>query len=97
MDMTLSDEDYASIEQYDIVMRNILGLNNDYFSWNVEKDQVTDRMRNGVMVLMNQHNTSADAAKMMLLGIIVEQESRAAKLKEERLRKPVSEEILQYF
>lgn len=95
--MTLSDEDYASIEQYDIVMRNILGLNNDYFSWNVEKDQVTDRMRNGVMVLMNQHNTSADAAKMMLLGIIVEQESRAAKLKEERLRKPVSEEILQYF
>jgi hypothetical protein len=49
------------------------------------------------MVLMNQHNTSADAAKMMLLGIIVEQESRAAKLKEERLRKPVSEEILQYF
>lgn len=97
MNMALSTEDYASIEQYDFVMGNVLGLTNDYFSWNVEKDQDTDRMRNGVMVLMKEHNTSAEAAKMMLLGIIVEQEGKAARLKEERLKQPVSNEILQYF
>lgn len=97
MNMALSTEDYASIEQYDFVMGNVLGLTNDYFSWNVEKDQDTDRMRNGVMVLMKEHNTSAEAAKMMLLGIIVEQEGKAARLKEERLKQPVSNEILRYF
>lgn len=97
MDMTLSEEDYASIEQFDIAMGNVLGLTNDYFSWNIEKDQETDRMRNGVVVLMKEHHTTADAAKMMLLGIIVEQESLAAKLKEERLKKPASTGILQYF
>lgn len=97
MNMALSTEDYASIEQYDFVMGNVLGLTNDFFSWNVEKDQDTDRMRDGVMVLMEEHNTSAEAAKMMLLGIIVEQEGKAARLKEERQKQPVSNEILQYF
>ncbi|KAJ5789033.1 uncharacterized protein N7518_006044 [Penicillium psychrosexuale] len=97
MDMTLSEEDYASIEQFDIAMGNVLGLTNDYFSWNIEKDQETDRVRNGVVVLMKEYHTTADAAKMMLLGVIVEQESLAAKLKEERLKKPASKEILQYF
>lgn len=95
--MALSTEDYASIEQYDFVMGNVLGLTNDYFCWNVEKDQDTDRMRNGVMVLMKELKTSAEAAKMMLLGIIVEQEVQAATLKEERLKQSVSNEILQYF
>lgn len=54
-------------------------------------------MRNGVVVLMKEHNITADAAKMILLGVIVEQESLAAKLKKERLEKPTSKEILQYF
>ncbi|CAI7607470.1 unnamed protein product [Penicillium glandicola] len=97
MDMTLSEEEHASIEQFDIAMGNVLGLTNDYFSWNIEKDQETDRVRNGVVVLMKEHHTTADAAKMMLLGVIVEQECLAAKLKKERLKKPVSKEILQYF
>ena len=97
MNMALSAEDYASIVQYDFVMGNVLGLTNDYFSWHVEKDQDTDRMRNGVMILMKEHNTSVEAAKMMLLGIIVGQEGKAARLKEERLKQPVSNEILQYF
>ncbi|CAP94012.1 Pc16g13420 [Penicillium rubens Wisconsin 54-1255] len=46
---------------------------------------------------MKEHNITADAAKMILLGVIVEQESLAAKLKKERLEKPTSKEILQYF
>ncbi|KAJ5833987.1 Terpenoid synthase [Penicillium robsamsonii] len=97
MGMSLSEEDYASVQQFDIAMGNVLGLTNDYFSWNMERDQQADRMRNGVAVLMKEHHTTAEAAKVMLLGIIVEQESLAAKLKEERLRTPASKEIMQYF
>lgn len=59
--------------------------------------QDTDRMGNGVMIPTKENNSSAEAAKMMLIGIIVEREGKAARLKEERLKKPVSNEILQYF
>ncbi|KAF3480687.1 uncharacterized protein GIQ15_06034 [Arthroderma uncinatum] len=38
MDITLSKSGYEPIRQYDIAMGNVLGLTNDYFSWNVEKD-----------------------------------------------------------
>ncbi|PHH73651.1 hypothetical protein CDD80_3656 [Ophiocordyceps camponoti-rufipedis] len=95
--MTMSPEDYSSIREYDIAMGNILGLTNDYFSWNVEKSQPTDRIRNGVRVLMKEHGINDDAAKTLLLGIIVEQETKAARLKEERLKKPVSREVELYM
>lgn len=75
----------------------LLGLTNDYFSWNVEKDQPTDRMRNGVIVLMKQYNMPAEFARTLLLGVIIEEESKAAKLREKRLEQPVSEEILRYI
>ena len=97
MGITLSEDDYEYIRQYDTAMGNVLGLTNDYFSWNVEKDQPTDRIRNGVRVLMREHGITAEIAKTLLLGVIIEEESKAAKLKEQRLKKPVSKEILQYF
>ncbi|TGO39560.1 hypothetical protein BHYA_0051g00010 [Botrytis hyacinthi] len=84
-------------QQYDFTMGNILGLTNDYFSWNIEKNQTTDRIRNGVRVLIRQHNISPDAAKLMLLGLIVEEETKAARLKQERLERPVSYELSMYF
>lgn len=97
MGMTLSAADYESIRQYDTAMGNVLGLTNDYFSWNVEKDQPTDRIRNAVRVLMKQYKVTWKAAKDMLLGMIIEEEARAARLKERRLMQPVSEEIATYF
>lgn len=97
MGIALSDEDYESIRAYDIAMGNVLGLTNDYFSWNIEKDQTTDRVRNGVRVLMKEHNVTADVAKVLLLGVIVEEEAKAANLKEKRLKEPVSEEVALYF
>jgi hypothetical protein len=97
MGIAMSDEDYESIRAYDVALGNVLGLTNDYFSWNIEKDQVTDRVRNGVRVLMKEHNVTADTAKVLLLGVIIEEESKAAKLKEKRLKEPVSEEVALYF
>ena len=84
--ITLSQDDYESIRQYDFTMGNILGLTNDYFSWDVEKNQTTDRIRNAVRVLIKQHDISPDAAKSLLLGLIVEEESKSAELKKERLK-----------
>ncbi|KAF2170473.1 hypothetical protein M409DRAFT_64201 [Zasmidium cellare ATCC 36951] len=97
MGIELSQEDYQSIESFDIAMGNVLGLTNDYFSWNVEKDQPTDRIRNAVRVLMKEHGIESGAAQMMLLGIIIEEESRAATLKQDRLKSSVSEELRRYF
>lgn len=68
-------------------MGNIAGLTNDYFSWDVEKRQVTDRMRNGVDVLMKEHAMDEEEAKNFLLGIIVQEESKALKM-----RQKISEE-----
>ncbi|PHH78251.1 hypothetical protein CDD82_3147 [Ophiocordyceps australis] len=97
MGMTMSPEDYTSIQDYDVAMGNILGLTNDYYSWHVEKNQATDRIRNGVRVLMREHGVDADTARKLLLGIIIEEESKAARLKQERLTKPVSRDVALYF
>ena len=97
MATVLTDEEYESIREHDEAMGNVLGLTNDYFSWHVEKDQPADRVHNGVRVLMKQHSISAEVAKSLLLGIIVEEESRAAKLREERLKRPASEGVLRYI
>ncbi|KAJ6780124.1 hypothetical protein PWT90_03837 [Aphanocladium album] len=97
MGMTLTTAEYESIRDYDIAMGNVLGLTNDYFSWNVEKDQPTDRIRNGVRVLSREHNVPPDAAKKMLLGSIIEEEERAATIKKRRIMQPVSESVAMYF
>jgi hypothetical protein len=97
MDTTLTDEEYESIKEYDTTMGAVLGLTNDYFSWHVEKDRQTDRVQNGGFVLMRQHGVSAEVARTLLLGMIVEQESKAAKLREERLKQPASEDVLRYI
>ncbi|CCD51765.1 BcSTC6, similar to sesquiterpene cyclase [Botrytis cinerea T4] len=97
MGITLSQDDHESIRQYDFTMGNILGLTNDYFSWNVEKNQTTDRIRNAVRVLIKQHDISPDAAKSLLLGLIVEEESKSAELKKERLKRPISHGLSMYF
>ncbi|CCD54927.1 BcSTC5, similar to sesquiterpene cyclase [Botrytis cinerea T4] len=97
MGTVLSEEDYKSIREYDITMGNILGLTNDYFSWHVEKDQPTGRIRNGVRVLMKQHNIPAEIAQKLLLGIIIEEESKAVKLREERLKTDASQSVLEYI
>ncbi|KAF7927548.1 uncharacterized protein EAE98_005930 [Botrytis deweyae] len=97
MGITLSHADYKSIQQYDFTMGNILDLTNDYFSWNTKKNQTTDRIRNGVRVLIKQYKISPDAAKSLLLGLIVEEESKAVRLKKERLKRLVLRELSIYF
>ena len=95
--MTLTQEDYNSVREFDLTMGKILGLTNDYFSWNVEQHQPTDRIRNAVRVLMKEYGIDSSAAQSMLLGIIGQEESKAAKLKQLRLESPISHELSRYF
>ncbi|THC89994.1 hypothetical protein EYZ11_010553 [Aspergillus tanneri] len=99
MGMILSDAEYESIQEFDFSMGVILGLTNDYFSWDVEKDQETDRVRNAVRVLMKEHGISETVAKILLKGIIVDEEEKACRLKHQALsslRSP-SPTLLQYI
>lgn len=99
MDLTLSDEEYELIRDFDFSMGAILGLTNDYFSWNVEKSQETDRMRNAVPVLMAEYRILETVAKPLLKGIIVDEEEKACKLKQKVLQSydSLPPGILQYI
>ncbi|KAI2853848.1 hypothetical protein CBS147343_8656 [Aspergillus niger] len=97
MDLTLTDAEYAQIASFDFSMGIILGLTNDYYSWAVEKDQVTDRMRNAVRVLMNEYNVPDTIAKSLLRGLIVDEEEKAARLKREILDDGPSAAVMQYI
>lgn len=46
---------------------------------------------------MNEHNTTKEVSKTLLLGVIIQEESRAAKLTYGGLKKQASEEFMKYF
>ncbi|KAG9252302.1 isoprenoid synthase domain-containing protein [Emericellopsis atlantica] len=89
-------EEYAQVKEYDMAIASAAGLTNDYFSWNVEKNQPTDRVRNGVDVLRRELKLSDSAAMTMLAGVIVDEERRAVKLKQALFKQEPSERVLQY-
>ncbi|KAI9935128.1 hypothetical protein MW887_000749 [Aspergillus wentii] len=97
MDMTLTDAEYEQIREFDFSMGIILGLTNDYYSWAVEKDQETDRMRNAVRVLMKEHNIPDTVARSLLRGIIVDEEEKAFRLKQKALSSSPSSAVVQYI
>ncbi|KEF55661.1 uncharacterized protein A1O9_08411 [Exophiala aquamarina CBS 119918] len=97
MGLVLSDEDLSAVHAFDISMGTVLSLMNDYFSWAMEAGQDTDRVRNGVHVLMKQHGLSADVARSTLLGMMVEEEAHAVRLREHCLRGSVSDGLHQYI
>lgn len=97
MGLTLDAEDLEKIRDFDYSMGVVLGLTNDYFSWAVEKDQKTDRVRNAVRVLMKQHGLSEQPAQSLLRGIIIDEEERAYHLKGQVLASSPSNNIIEYI
>ncbi|KAB8205215.1 isoprenoid synthase domain-containing protein [Aspergillus parasiticus] len=99
MGLVLSDVEYELLRDFDFSLGVILGLTNDYFSWNVEKNQKTDRVRNAVKVLMNEYNVSDTVAKPLLKGLIIDEEEKACRLKQKLLETPdtLSPAVLQYI
>lgn len=77
MGIDLTKDEYNSIREWDITMGNVIGLTNDYFSWKVEKDQSTNRVRNGVKVLMREHGIQEGPARKLLRSLIIDEEDKA--------------------
>ena len=51
----------------------LVALKNNYFSWNKQKDQSTDRIRNAVPLLMGQYALQAPQARS---GITIDEEEK---------------------
>ncbi|THU76065.1 terpenoid synthase [Dendrothele bispora CBS 962.96] len=78
----------------------IAGFTNDYFSWNMEKQQYTnsDRIRNAIPVLMKEHSVGETEARRLLKDRITEEVGQQNNLRrqiEEELH--VSEDIVRYI
>jgi len=81
MNIHLTDQESKAVEEFQWTLGGILALTNDYFSWNKESLQSTDRIRNAVPLLMRQYSLPKEQAKLLLKGMIVEEEEKAKRLR----------------
>ncbi|KAF9068428.1 isoprenoid synthase domain-containing protein, partial [Rhodocollybia butyracea] len=93
--LKLAEKEELLARKYEHVIGVIVGLTNDYFSWQMERGQPTDR--NAVPVLMKEYNLPDEQARTLLKGIIVNEEEKVRKLNSEMdTRKGVSEDLENY-
>ncbi|KAJ3905991.1 isoprenoid synthase domain-containing protein [Lentinula edodes] len=85
------------VRSYEHTVGVIVGLTNDYFSWEMERQQPTDRIRNAVPVLMKEHSISEVEAKSMLKEIIIGEESKARELKSEVMNQTEESEQMKRY
>ncbi|KAJ4297447.1 hypothetical protein N0V90_005338 [Kalmusia sp. IMI 367209] len=57
-----------------------MGLTNDLYSWNVERNDPADRQWNAVPVIMKQYDLTEDDAVVYLKGLIVQHEQKTRQL-----------------
>ncbi|KAE9394019.1 terpenoid synthase [Gymnopus androsaceus JB14] len=81
--LRFSPEEELLVSRYEHSIGVIVGLTNDYFSWEMERNQPTDRLRNAVAVLMKEHSIPEPEAKVILKKYITDEEKRAIELKHE--------------
>lgn len=81
MNIHLTDEEVEAVKQFEWTLGGVLALTNDYFSWNKERLQSTDRVRNAVPLLMRQYSLPQEQAKLLLKGIIIQEEEKAKRLR----------------
>jgi hypothetical protein len=81
MEIHLTDEESKAVAEFEWTLGGVLALTNDYFSWKKEKLQSTDRIRNAVPILMKQYSLPQDAARILLKGMIIDEEEKAKRLR----------------
>jgi len=96
MDISLTDEEMEAVREFEWTLGGVLALTNDYFSWRKEKLQCTDRVRNAVPLLMRQYGLPQDAARMLLKGIIIDEEEKAKRLRMKLEEGEMSTELKRY-
>ncbi|ESK84496.1 geranylgeranyl pyrophosphate synthase [Moniliophthora roreri MCA 2997] len=83
LDLSPEDLDLDLLPTYKYSIGVIVGLVNDYFSWNMEKlqlEQDGDRIRNAVAVLLRQYAISERQAQAEVKKIIVGEEAKVRSL-----------------
>ncbi|KAF8966743.1 isoprenoid synthase domain-containing protein [Flammula alnicola] len=98
MDIHLTEEEILATHEFERTLGGVLALTNDYFSWRKEKLQSTDRIRNAVPLLMRQYSLPEDQARLLLKGIIIEEEEKAKKLRMKLESRPdLSSDLKRYI
>ncbi|KAF9074287.1 isoprenoid synthase domain-containing protein [Rhodocollybia butyracea] len=95
--LQLGEKEELLAREYEHVVGIIASLTNDYFSWQMEREQCTDRIRNAVPVLMKEYNLPDEQARTLLKGIIVNEEEKIRRLNVEiDTGKDISENLKNY-
>ena len=78
IDLPTKEAQSNSLAEFKHSIGVIVGLVNDYFSWEREKqqEQDSDRIRNGVAVLKKQYGLLDAAAKEEVKKILIEEERK---------------------
>ncbi|KAK7032049.1 hypothetical protein VNI00_013418 [Paramarasmius palmivorus] len=80
LDIYLSDEETTLSEAFYTSAARVVVLTNDYWSRNKEKDEVTDRVRNAIPVVMHQYSMNEADASIFVKGMIVDAEQKTRAL-----------------
>jgi hypothetical protein len=96
--LELAEKEELLARKYEHVIGVIVSLTNDYFSWQMEREQSSDRIRNAVPVLMKEYNLPEEQARTLLKGIIINEEEQVRKLSVGMdTRKDISEDLKNYI
>lgn len=96
MNISLTDEDFKAVREFESSHAKIMTLINDYFSWNMEKLTKTGKNFNLIPILMRQYGLQEDLAKALVKGLIISEQEKAATLKKKLEECGVSAMVQRY-
>ncbi|KAK7464983.1 hypothetical protein VKT23_006191 [Stygiomarasmius scandens] len=91
----LSDKETELTKDFYASSGRVMALTNDYWSWDMEKKESTDRVRNAIPVVMQQYSMNEKDARIFVKGMIVDAEQKTWKLGLD-LKKDGSETVKKY-
>jgi hypothetical protein len=84
--MCLTSEEQEICHEFCLSGGRAMGLTNDLYSWNVERNDPADRQWNAVPVIIKQYDLNEEDAVVYLKGLIVQHEQKTRELGVEVLR-----------
>ena len=92
----LSTEEQDLCHDFCLSAGRAMGLTNDLYSWNVERNDPADRQWNAVPVIMKQYDLLEEDAIVYLKGMIVQHEQRTRQLGAELVARCGSTKMARY-
>lgn len=79
-DICLTSAEQEMCNEFCLSAGRAMGLTNDLYSWNVERNDPADRQWNAVPVIRKQYGLNEEDAIVYLKGLIVQHEQKTRKL-----------------